>query len=693
MSAPIGEVRVEVRGDTSKVDPDIERGLKRAAADADDDLNRIGQDFGKTLGVSMEKELGKHGPNISDAISKGTLNHPAVLSWDLDTDRDTIQRSVSRLGRDIEREVRSLSSGGGGRGPFGAIGGAIADAIGAGFNISGRSSLIALLIPLVGFIAELVIGAVQAINALSAALFVVPGLLAAIVFQVGVLFVAFQGVGTAIQGAFAAKNADELKKALEGLTPSAQQFVKSLLPLKDLFSDIRNIVQEGFFETFGNSITAVAKTLGPVLRDYLGPLAQALGGLARTFVTFFADPAFRYFVALIIPATVKWLEDFSDALDHFLFGVTQIGIYLTPFLDWLGQSLNSSLRSLGDWLNRISSDPGFLQWLEDMKETFAALGKVIDATAFFIFALVRAVDRAGGNKVLEDIADQLGTIATFLSTDIGTKAIEGLIHVVQVLAFFFTTTVLGVLALLAAFELILEFLRHGLWPWLTNVVTNTIPEFIESVGGFFYFLFGLIGTLVMAYVEALGQAFVDTAKFIYESLNSIGGWVRSHVMSWVSTIVDFFTTLPREFWKAITVIWDRAFEAGRTLMSRLIEGIKSMFKPLGDIMSEAARIARDHWPFSPAKEGPLSGKGDLLYAGQNLIDRLVTGMEMEQPALAAASNNMANTIVFGPNSVQATFNGQLPSNNQAMALGGALGGGIANQLTARDARLAIRAMA
>lgn len=694
MSAPIGEVRVEVRGDTSKVDPDIEKGLKRAAADADNDLNRIGKDFGKTLGVSMEKELGKHGPDISDAISKGTLSHPATLSWDLDTDRNTIQRSVTRLGRDIEREVRALSAGGGGgRGPFAAVGAAISDAIGAGFNISGRSPLIAALVPLIGFIAELVIGAIQAVNALSAALFVVPSLIGAIILQVGVLFIAFQGLGKAIQGAFAAKNADELKKAIEGLTPSAQQFVKTLLPLKDTFKAIRDIVQEQFFENFGNSITVLNKRLGPLLEANLGSVAAALGGLARTVVTFFGDPAFTRFLGYLIPATINWIKELEPALSKFLFGLASIGTAVTPFLEWVGSSLTSSLAALGDWFSRLSSDPEFLDWLERMKETFGVLGKVIDATAFFVFALVRAVDRAGGNKVLEDIADQLGTIALFLSSDIGTKAIEGLIHVVIVLSYFFASLVLGVLALLAGFELILEFLRRGLWPELTNFITNTIPEFFKAVGSGIMDFFTMVGTFVSNYVKAIGQAFLDVVAFILELLFNVGGWIATHVADWIGAIINFLGTIPREFWNSITGLWDRAFEAGRTLISRLIEGVKSMYHALGQAAHDAAAVFLSFWPLSPAEEGPLSGKGDPIYAGQKLIDRLVTGMEMEQPALAAATNNMASTVVFGPNSVQATFNGQLPSNSQAMALGGALGGGIANQLTLRDTRLAVRAMA
>lgn len=692
MSAPIGEVRVEVRGDTSKVDPDIERGLHKAAADADDDLNKIGQDFGKAIGVSMEKELGRHGPDIADAIGKATFKNPPKINWDLDTDRNVIQREMTKLGREIEREVRSLSGGSGG-GPFGKVGAAIADAIGAGFNISGKSPLIYALIPLFGFIAELVIGLVQAVNALSAALFVVPSLIGAIILQVGVLYVAFQGLGTAIQGAFAAKNADELKKAIEGLTPATQEFVKTLLPLRDWFKAIRDVVQEQFFQNFGNSITVLTKTLLPLLYSNLGTVSAALGSLARTVVTFFGDPAFLQFLGTLIPATINWIRELEPALSKFLFGLASIGTTVNPFLEWVGSSLTNSLATLGDWLTRLSSDPEFLAWLEDMKETFGALGKVVDSVAFFLFALVRAVDKAGGNKVLEDIANQLNAVAAFLSTDIGTKAIEGLIHVVEVLAYGFTFLVLGILAVLAGFELVLEFIRHGLWPWITDFFTNTIPEFFESVGGAIMDFFSAVGRFIIDLVKSIGQFFADALAAIISGLFDAGAAVIFTIIDWGKSIWNFFKDLPGKIWDAIGDLGNLLYDSGRKLIDGLINGVKSMYSALGKAAHDAADVFLSFWPLSPAKEGPLSGKGDPMYAGQKLIDRLVTGMEMEQPALEAATSNMASTVVFGPNSVQATFNGQLPTNGQAMALGGALGNGIAGQLAARDTRLAVRALA
>lgn len=692
MSAPIGEVRVEVRGDTSKVDPDIEKGLRVAANDAEPELNRIGRDFGNTISKSMGKEMEKRGPEIAHALETSTFKNPPKINWNLDTDRNTVRREVESLGRNIEREVRATS--GGGKGPFGQVGAAIADAIGAGFNISGKSPLIYALVPLFGFIAELVIGLVQAVNALSAALFVVPSLIGAIILQVGVLYVAFQGVGKAIQGAFAAKNADELKKALDGLTPSAQAFVKSLLPMRDLFKAIQDVVQEQFFYNFGNSIDVITKRLLPLLYSNLGTVAAELGQLARTIVTFFGDPAFTQFLGTLIPATINWIRELEPALGKFLFGLASIGTTVTPFLEWVGSSLTSSLATLGDWLTKLSSDPEFLAWLEDMKVTFNDLGKVIDSVAFFLFALTRAVDRAGGNKVLEDIANQLNAVALFLSTDLGTKAIEGLIHVVEFLAFSFAFLVLDVLALLTAFELVLEFLRNGLWPWLTDFISNTIPEFFEAVGKAIISFFTVVGEVVSNYVKGLGQAFLDLGAFILEQLFNITGWVVTHVHDWVMAVVDWFASLPGLAGDAVGNLIDTLYHAGRNLIQGLINGALSMLGPLsGAIAWLIQKGVKDQTPSSPAKTGPLSGKGDPLYAGQEIVNRLAAGMNMEQPTLAAAANNMASTVVFGPNSVQATFNGQLPTNGQAMALGGALGNGISGQLAARDTRLAVRAMA
>ena len=105
--------------------------------------------------------------------------------------------ALARSSNEIEDAFTKASGPGG---PFSKIGQGVADAIGAGFNVSGRSSLILFLIPLVGAIVGLVLAAVQAANALVAVLATVPALIAGIGIQVAVLALAFHGLGTAIRG-------------------------------------------------------------------------------------------------------------------------------------------------------------------------------------------------------------------------------------------------------------------------------------------------------------------------------------------------------------------------------------------------------------------------------------------------------------------------------------------------------------
>ena len=78
------------------------------------------------------------------------------------------------------------------------VGLAFGDAFAAGFGVSGRSALIPFIVVLVGAIVALVVAAIQAVNALIAVLTTIPAVLLAIGLQVGVVVLAFQGMGTAI---------------------------------------------------------------------------------------------------------------------------------------------------------------------------------------------------------------------------------------------------------------------------------------------------------------------------------------------------------------------------------------------------------------------------------------------------------------------------------------------------------------
>lgn len=83
------------------------------------------------------------------------------------------------------------------------------------------------------------------------------------------------------------------------------------------------------------------------------------------------------------------------------------------------------------------------------------------------------------------------------------------------------------------------------------------------------------------------------------------------------------------------------YNSGYTIGSRLAAGIRAATAaeviPAANDMAAAvaARV-----PESPAKKGPLSGKGDPLISGGEIVRRLVAGMQSEQPNLEATISKL-----------------------------------------------------
>lgn len=86
------------------------------------------------------------------------------------------------------------------------------------------------------------------------------------------------------------------------------------------------------------------------------------------------------------------------------------------------------------------------------------------------------------------------------------------------------------------------------------------------------------------------------------------------------------------------------FQAGRNIIGGLISGIASRLGDLAGMVSRAAQTIRNFLPFSPAKEGPLSGRGNPFYSGQAIPTLMAQGMDKRTPLLAAAAGRMAGAI-------------------------------------------------
>jgi hypothetical protein len=595
-----------------------------------------------------------------------------VRHWDPKTGRfhDEGARFVSEFVDGAESAFEKANAPGG---PFQKVGEGVRDAIGSGFNVSGKSPLVGLLVPVFGEIGLLIVGAIQAVNALGAALSTLPALLTAIGLQVGVLFAAFHGMGKAITDAFAAKNATELNDAIKNLTPSAQNFVRSLLPLRDLLDQIRRVAQESFFASLGDTLTKVANALGPIFRGSgFAALASALGSIFASVGRLLASPLFTGFISDTIRETVLWLQKFQFGFGDFLKGLIRVADASLPFLRVLGQLLNETLHDIGDWLSGAVASGGFQQWLKDMTPTLLSLVDLIKTFAMTIGSIFSAVDKAGGKGAIDTITQQLSTLGGLLQSDFGQQAIRGIIDALELLGFAFG----GLIIIFLTLGAVVETIRVSVGEFLTWLFTIALP----AVGKFFT---ETIPDAIFYAGDKVSDFFHWLDDKIAYFLGAVGLTLRN---AWLD-VADWFSKLPGRIWDAIGDLGSFLWQKGKDLVDGFIGGIKASFSSLDDIAHQLIGKIASVLPGSPAETGPLSGRGYVKLRGQRMVQDLAAGIQGEARKVGnVATNTVSQVINFG--GVRMEFGG-VPTEAQARTAGEAVGGGITSQM---DVALAVRAM-
>lgn len=675
-----GDAYVAFHADTKPMVKDLQEGLAEAEVVAATEGEVIGHTLGEHIGEGVKKEVGSQGPSIAreieQAVEKEVVRpRPRFSLRGLfgggGRNRSQVREVAQGIEHTVEDAAESIAQPGGPIELVGKnLGRSLTDGIGAVFNVSGKSPLIALLIPVFAELGVLIGGLIQSLGPLLGLLTTLPSIIGGIGLSIGTLVVAFHGLGSAIQGAFAAKNAKELQEAIKNLTPAAQGFVKQLLPLKDIFATISRAAQEQFFSQVGNGAAVVIKELTPILQQGIPALANSLGGLFRGLAQFFASPSMTTFLTDLIPATQKWLAGFGPALVDLLTGLIDIAHASLPFLNTIGHELNDAFSSLGKWLTKLSQDPDFRKWLNRMVIAFEGFLLVIKGAAKFIGVFIDSLDKAGGNDFLDTLVTQLAILMDFFSSDAGIGALKSLIAILIFLGDAFVGIVLIIGFVLAGL--------NGLWNLLTM-----LPDAIGSLGKAIWDFWGNLG-------EAI-QSFFTSIDF-----QNIWKWLDDHV-------TEFFNALGGKIqdWTKTAAEW--GWNLGKSIVHGIWEGIQGMGKWLYDKVYDWI-VANLPGPVKVALNihSPSQVMSDL---GEQAADGFGVGFQsaFKRNADMAAdlTNDFTNDIgvdtenrnvAFTRGAIQINFNGQLPTQQQAAQVGAAVGQGINQNLAARNARLAVRTM-
>lgn len=180
--------------------------------------------------------------------------------------------------------------------------------------------------------------------------------------------------------------------------------------------------------------------------------------------------------------------------------------------------------------------------------------------------------------------------------------------------------------------------------WWTGVVTTFVQFQARIITG----VLGWVTRVINGFLNLRnrGLAFVralwSTAQTVFSNgvsrLATIAG-------RGLGRVVGLFTGLPGRISRAVGNLGSLLYQAGRNVVQGLINGINAMISSVASAASNLAGTIRAYLPFSPAKEGPLSGQGNPENSGRVIAQMVADGILANMNAPANAMNQALAPLV------------------------------------------------
>lgn len=175
-----------------------------------------------------------------------------------------------------------------------------------------------------------------------------------------------------------------------------------------------------------------------------------------------------------------------------------------------------------------------------------------------------------------------------------------------------------------------------------SAVFNGVRAYLSAVLNGYKAVFSAAWNAIKAVVTGA----INTIRSIITRLSSIGSTVSGYfsrmvsgIRSQISAAISVVTGLPGRIRSTVGSFGSILYGAGQSIIRGLINGISSMVGAVKSAVSNVLQSARNLLPFSPAKEGPFSGKGWTLYSGRSIVESLAQGISERSQLLHSAMSN------------------------------------------------------
>lgn len=384
----------------------------------------------------------------------------------------------------------------------------------------------------------------------------------------------------------------------EDATKSAEQFT-------DAWADIKDTAG-GFLRDFGTPVMAwMSESLFPVIQDKVIPALQEFAGWLGPKLQAGAEVVFAFFQNHVLPAFERlsaWWEENGPAI---------IG-HAEALWDGIQTALDG-IAAAFEWV------VGLFQRGEG--ETSETMQKLKDTFAVVWEAITLVVTRAAEDVMatIEWLTDLAERIWDRWGEDLMRHAERAWEAIQRIIG--------GVLDVI-----------RGIFDVFIGIFTGDWQRAWDGVKTIFSGIWNVIAGLWDGILSGFQTALTIAMDLLKDLWSNTWEWVRGKAVEWfakialsvksgIDDVVAWVQGLPDQVQGLVSDAGTWLLEAGKNIIRGLIDGITSMFSNLRSTMSDAASTVRNMLPFSPAKEGPLSGSGSPDLAGAKIAEMLASGLD------------------------------------------------------------------
>lgn len=368
-----------------------------------------------------------------------------------------------------------------------------------------------------------------------------------------------------------------------------------------LFSSLEKITEKLAEVTGGEGFQTTLSTLidlGQTLAENILPLLilafDALAPAIETLAPFVAD-----FVDNIGTKLAELLPEVTPLLEELALLLGELLVAITPLIE---EGIDVLIEIMPDLVDLLRATTDLVTELAPLIVILAQ-----GAADFLVPALRVTID------ILEDVVDIMRFTA---------EKFNEVRDVVERFANFAIRTIL-----IPAFLTVVAILQ-GDWAKAWQVASRAVSTAKDSISRN---LTNLRNIAVVLFIDMFGD--------IVQAANVGMNRFLSAISRGVGNALDTFRRFISSMIGAAVGLAGDLFSSGASMIKSFIGGMLSQLGGVRDAASRLVDAARDFFPFSPAKRGPLSGRGYTTFSGQKMMIDFARGIESQRDRVNSALEN------------------------------------------------------